>query len=192
MIGGQFRSRVLVAPPGNSTRPTSDRRRETLFNVIGPRLEGARFADLYAGAGAVGIEALSRGAASCLFAERGPSAIAAIRKNLEGLGVSRQAIVETRSVARALADAIRDGRRFDLVFLDPPYENAADYQATLGYLAEQHGNLLAENALVIAEHAKTAPLAKSFGALVRSRVLEQGDAALSFYSVDLADPPKAP
>ncbi len=175
-------------PPGNATRPTSDRLRETLFNVLGPRIATAHFADLYAGSGAVGIEALSRGAVSCLFAERGPAAVTAIRKNLETLGLARQASLDTRSVARALTDAVGNRRRFDLVFLDPPYEAFADYNATLGYLAQQHDTLLASEALVIAEHAKRTLLPERFGSLVRGRVLEQGDAALSFYAVAFSEP----
>ena len=187
VIGGQFRSRVLVAPPGTGTRPTSDRLRETLFNVLGPGVVGSRFADLYAGSGAVGLEALSRGAVSCFFSERGAAALKALAKNVQALGVTEGVSVDSRPVGRALQEAIRQGRRFDLVFLDPPYENAEDYAATLGVLAEQHEALLAPGALVIAEHAKRSSLAPAFGVLERRRVLEQGDAALSFYSVRAED-----
>ena len=192
VIGGQFRSRVLVAPPGSATRPTSDRLRETLFNVLGPRIAGARFADLYAGSGAVGIEALSRDAASCFFAERAPAAVTAIRKNLLTLRLAPQAFVDPRAALRALAEAARQGRLFDLVFLDPPYESAGDYIAMLGYLGEAGRILLAEDAVIIAEHARRSPLPESFGCLSRRRVLEQGDAALSFYAVDRDDAPPGP
>lgn len=183
VIAGQFRSRVLVAPPGTGTRPTSDRLRETLFNVLGPRVQGSRFADLYAGSGAVGIEALSRGATLCLFAERGPAALSAIQRNLAALKPSNSFRIEAGSVARALSDAEKRSERFDLVFLDPPYEAETEYSATLGFLGEEHRSLLAPDALVIAEHARRSALPQNFGRLVQRRLLEQGDAALSFYSV---------
>lgn len=183
IIGGQFRSRLLVAPQGNATRPTSDRLRETLFNVLGSRVLGSRFADLYAGSGAVGLEALSRGAASCLFAERAASAISALRKNLASLEVQSQARLETRPVHRVLQDLAREKLTLDLIFLDPPYEDQEAYGETLRQLAGPQGTLLQKNALVIAEHAKRNNMPQQIGGLVRSRLLEQGDAALSFYAV---------
>ena len=184
VIGGQFRSRLLVAPGGLGTRPTSDRLRETLFNVLRDRVEGARFADLFAGSGAVGIEALSRGAAFAFFAEQAPPAVKAIRANLTQLGLGpAQAEVAAMPVARALAQAARGGAAFDLVFLDPPYEAAEAYTATLNSLAQNAASLLAPGAVVVAEHARRIPLPDSLGALGRTRVLEQGDAALSFYAV---------
>ncbi len=185
VIGGEFRSRRLVAPHGMATRPTSDRLRETLFNVLGPRVAGARFADLYAGSGAVGIEALSRGAAFCLFVERAPAALAAIRANLAALKIVDRFQLESRSAARALEDAAASAGRepFDVVFLDPPYEAAAEYAAALGVLGEHHRALLAEGAVVVAEHGRKHVPPERLGALRHYRVLEQGDAALSFYRV---------
>lgn len=184
VIAGEFRSRQLVAPRGMATRPTSDRLRETLFNVLGPRLVGTRFADLYAGSGAVGIEALSRGAACCCFVENAPAAVAAIRENLTALKIKDRFAIESRSSARALADLAQRQQRFDLVFLDPPYEAAAEYTATLDVLAANAAALLSPETLVIAEHARRAPLPERFGVLRRTRLLEQGDAALSFYTAD--------
>ncbi len=185
VIGGEFRSRRLIAPRGDATRPTSDRLRETLFNVLGPRIAGTRFADLYAGSGAVGLEALSRGAAFCCFVERAPAALAAIRENLASLGLERrQFAVSSRSIGRALQDLAQAGQLFDLIFLDPPYEAAAEYTATLQALAENAQKLLAPDALVIAEHARRTPLPERFKVLRRQRLLEQGDAALSFYASD--------
>ena len=189
VIGGHLRSRILVAPPGTGTRPTSDRLRETLFNVLRSRVQGARFADLYAGAGAVGIEALSRGAVSCLFVEHAPAALTAIRKNLATLQLADAAKVDGRPVVRALGDAARQRQTLDIVFLDPPYEAAHEYTDTLNLLANQNEALLASGALVVAEHARRAPLAERYGALARTRILEQGDAALSFYAVSPAVPP---
>ncbi len=182
-----------MTPRGTGTRPTSDRLRETLFNVLGPRLPGARFADLYAGSGAVGIEALSRGAVSCLFVERAPPALAAIRKNLATLGIpAANVTVDGRATARVLSEDRPSGCLLELAFLDPPYEAAAEYATTLDLLAVRHAGLLAPGALVIAEHARRSPLVETYGALRRTRVLEQGDAALSFYSLPPGEGPAEP
>ncbi len=187
VIGGEFRSRRLSAPQGEATRPTSDRLRETLFNVLGPAVQGARFLDLYAGSGAVGVEALSRGAAFCAFAERGPAALAAIRENLAslGLGSSARARVEGRSAQAALQRLPGAAESFDFVFLDPPYEASGEYTETLAILGREGPRLLRPGATVIAEHARRGDLPERFGVLARRRLLQQGDAALSFYGVEV-------
>ncbi len=182
VIGGEFRSRRLQTPRGDATRPTSDRLRETLFNVLGPAVDGARFLDLYAGSGAVGVEALSRGAAFAGFAERGPAALAAIRANLAALGLGPRSNVESRTVTAALGRVLEARESFDFVFLDPPYEAVSEYTETLGLLGRESARLLRPEAVVIAEHARRQALPDQFGALRRRRVLEQGDAALSFYA----------
>jgi len=179
IIAGEFRSRRLQTPRGFDTRPTSDRLRETLFNVLGPRIQGARFADLYAGSGAVGLEALSRGAAFVWFAEKAPAALAAIRANLSALKITDRYAVEDRGVARLLQNQLTA----DIVFLDPPYDAASEYRTTL----EALGRVLAPDALVIAEHASRQPLPDRLGQLRRTRLLEQGDAALSFYQLDTSE-----
>jgi 16S rRNA (guanine(966)-N(2))-methyltransferase RsmD len=193
VIAGEYRRRTLVAPQGMETRPTSDRLRETLFNVLAPRLEGARFLDLYAGSGANGIEALSRGAAQVVMVEKAPPAVAAIRANLAALKVPGGFVVEARSVGSWLTAAgKKDAGGFDVVFLDPPYDAAGEYEATLGALGA--GALLAPGAVVVAEHRRVrrgrpavgsapAEFADRYGRLERTRVLEQGDGALSFYAV---------
>jgi 16S rRNA (guanine966-N2)-methyltransferase len=188
VIAGEFRSRTLAAPPGAATRPTSDRLRETLFSVLASRdkIEGCVFADLYAGSGAVGIEALSRGAAHCFFVESAAPALAAIRKNLATLNIgAHRATVAAQDVSAFLK---KWPRVCDVVFVDPPYEDAAMYSRTLYALGGESGaTALAEAASVIAEHAalKTRKgvddLADEYGALKRVRLLEQSDAALSFY-----------
>lgn len=183
VIGGEFRSRRLQTPRGDATRPTSDRLRETLFNVLGPAVDGAKFLDLYAGSGAVGVEALSRGASFCGFVEHGPAALAAIRANLTLLGLGPRASVESRSAAAAVGRWLEAGGSFDFVFLDPPYEAAGEYTDTLGLIGREAQKLLRPDAVVIAEHAKRQPLPVQFGMLRRRRLLEQGDAALSFYAV---------
>jgi 16S rRNA (guanine(966)-N(2))-methyltransferase RsmD len=183
VIAGTYRRRVLVAPPGMETRPTSDRLRETLFNVLAAHVKGARFADLYAGTGAVGIEALSRGAAHVTFVESAAAPLRALRSNIETLGIRSDYHLEQRSVPLTLRNLARRDPRFTLVYLDPPWEDAAAYQQTLSLLGEAGSTLLGPGALVIAEHARrraVAPL-EQYGALRRYRVLAQGDAALSFY-----------
>jgi len=191
VIGGEYRSRVLQAPRGLATRPTSDRLRETLFNVLGagalgaglrgPGVEGTRFVDLYAGSGAVGIEAISRGAEFVWFAEKAPAAAAAVRANLAALKIAGGFALEDRGTAKLLAGLLEKGRVLDVVFLDPPYEAAEEYAATLEFLGRHAQALLGEGAVVVAEHARKRPLEPRYGSLERLRVLEQGDAALSFF-----------
>ena len=174
---------MLKAPPGLATRPTSDRLRETLFNVLAPRMEGARFLDLYAGSGAVGIEAVSRAASIVVLVERAEPALKVLRANLDQLGLRGQVRVEAVSVAAFLRRIRPDSKamRFDVVFLDPPYDAADEYQATLGLLGTSAATLLSNDAVVIAEHRRKEKLEEAYGSLRRVRVLEQGDAGLSFY-----------
>lgn len=181
VIAGEYRSRVLNAPRGLDTRPTSDRLRETLFNVLAPRLEGAVFLDLYAGSGAVGIEALSRGAREAIFVEQADAALRAIRGNLASLGIRGGYAVEARGVAAALKRLAQAGRTADIVFLDPPYADAEQYELTLGLLGEECAGIVAPDGIIIAEHEKRRELGALYGRLQRYRVLKQGDAALSFY-----------
>jgi 16S rRNA (guanine966-N2)-methyltransferase len=183
IIAGEYRSRTLQAPPGFATRPTSDRLRETLFNVLAPRIEGALFLDLYAGSGAVGIEALSRGAARVVFAEQAPPALSALRANLTRLGICDGFRIQSGSVSAFLRRVrLAAPQVFDLIFLDPPWDAAEEYAATLGLLGGTSSGLLAPEAQVIAEHRRKQPLGDSYGSLHRTRLLEQGDAALSFYA----------
>jgi 16S rRNA (guanine966-N2)-methyltransferase len=186
VIAGTYRSRRLIAPRGLATRPTSDRLRETLFNILATRIDDAVFADLYAGSGAVGIEALSRGARLVYFVDNAAPAIAAIRENLAALEIRSGFKIESRSVSAALRRLSESGpqERCTIVFLDPPYAAADDYARTLTSIGEQADSLLTPNGIVIAEHGRKMqpPLAESYGPLQRYRVLEQGDAGLSFYS----------
>jgi 16S rRNA (guanine(966)-N(2))-methyltransferase RsmD len=195
VIAGKFRSRPLLAPPGLDTRPTADRLRETLFNVLtqgaADRVAGAAFLDLYAGSGAVGIEALSRGASSVTFVEQNAAALAILRKNLDTLRLTRNnARVEKRSVGPFLRKLMEKdvpqsvSARFGLVFLDPPYALNQEYALTLGLLGGQCASLLAPQAVVIAEHRRKTPLEANYARLTRIRVIEQGDAGLSFYSLE--------
>jgi 16S rRNA G966 N2-methylase RsmD len=243
IIAGIYRSRRLAAPPGLSTRPTSDRLRETLFNVLAPRMAGAAFLDLYAGSGAVGLEALSRGAAKVTFVERAPAALKILRRNLEQLGIEGGYEVRAEAVAGFLRSTVRRATekilsldkiperhtsgpkgptdsvrltrglkppppsisgfsaaytanpkpiphevpkpgRYEVVFLDPPYDAIEEYTATLALLGGEH-EMLAPGALIVAEHRRKQALAEQYGCLKRWRLLEQGDAALSFYEAAL-------
>jgi 16S rRNA (guanine(966)-N(2))-methyltransferase RsmD len=189
VIAGTFRSRQLLAPRGTATRPTSDRLRETLFNILAPRIPGSRFVDLYAGTGAVGIEAISRGATHVWFAENSEPAITSLRANLAALKIIHSYTLEDRGTGALLQRLAKLTTPINLVFLDPPYEAAAEYEGTLSFLGSVRGRqLLSPDALVIAEHSSKAQLAQRYGALHHTRLRKQGDAALSFY----AFPPTAP
>ena len=181
IIAGSLRSRTLQAPAGLATRPTSDRLRETLFNVLAPRVQAGALLDLYAGSGAVGIEALSRGAERVTFVERAPAALKVLRANLDKLGIA----TGVRVVSGAVGTFLRkdQAEKFDMIFLDPPYDAEAEYAATLGLLGGPAVGLLADDGIVIAEHRRQEKLGDQFGVLHRTRLLEQGDAALSFYAV---------
>jgi 16S rRNA (guanine966-N2)-methyltransferase len=185
IIAGEFRSRMLQAPAGLATRPTSDRLRETLFNVLAPRIENAAFLDLYAGSGAVGIEAISRGAARVVFVETSPPALAALRGNLAKLGIRDRFRIHSGSVAAFLRRGrLGEAVRFDLVYLDPPWDDAEEYAAALALLGDPARNLVEAEAMVIAEHRRKHTLDERYGNLKRARVLEQGDATLSFFETD--------
>lgn len=184
VIAGKYRSRPLRSLRGLEIRPTSDRLRETLFNVLSGgdpgRLQDTLWLDVYAGTGAVGIEALSRGARMAYFIEEAPRAAALVRENLRSLGV------ESESFEVIERDALAGLRRLDaqvvacdFCFLDPPYRLHAAYGETLGFLSQ--ARLLQPAAVVIAEHDFKFDPPAQVGALQRYRKLEQGDAALSFY-----------
>jgi 16S rRNA (guanine966-N2)-methyltransferase len=152
IVAGRFGGRRLAAPPGRGTRPTSDRVREALFSILGP-LDGARVIDLYAGSGALGIEALSRGAASAVFVERDARSAAVLRSNLDTLGV--EADVRRVDAVAALRDAQRRGETYDLALCDPPYRLAPDLGPSLG---EALAPVLADGARVVTESDRRAPL----------------------------------
>jgi len=175
IIAGALKGRRLNAPDWPGLRPTSDRFRETLFNVLAPRIDGARFVDAYAGSGAVGIEALSRGAAHVTFVEQDPRAQALIQANIDRCGVqNRYAII--RAGFYSAAKRLEGG--FDVLFLDPPY-GATELADAL----ETAGPLVARDALVIIEHAKRDAAPERVRGLELTRDLVQGDSVLSFYRV---------
>ncbi len=181
IIAGQYRSRPLKSPPGLDLRPTSDRLRETLFNVLASSatLEGSVWLDLFAGTGAIGIEALSRGARQVYFVESDKKHARLLCENLCSLGISDGYDVIEREVAQALPLLDASARACDFCFLDPPYPMRGAYERTLKSLAKSR--LVGPSAIVIAEHEKKFDLCEAFGALKRYRTIGQGDAVLSFY-----------
>lgn len=196
IIGGRFRSRTLLAPVGQQTRPTSDRLRETLMNVLTNgarnRVLQARVLDLYAGTGAVGLEALSRGAQSATFVEKSTAAMTTLEANCKRMGLRSETICLRAAVSTWLRRTATGAAQFDFVFLDPPWEMHEEYDQTMGLLGGEAAKLLAADAWVVAEHRSKAVLAEQFGVLQRWRVIHQGDAALSFYATvgeDVSGPP---
>ena len=159
VIAGIYRSRQLSAPRGMKTRPTSDRLRETLFNILAPRLEGCRFVDLYAGTGAVGIEAISRGAEHVWFAENSEAALASLRHNLAALKIIRGFTLEDRGVGALLSRLSKLTEPVDVVYLDPPYEAEDEYSGTLHFFGSVRGRaILAPEAIVVADTVARANL----------------------------------
>jgi 16S rRNA (guanine(966)-N(2))-methyltransferase RsmD len=181
VIAGQFRSRPLQSLPGLELRPTSDRLRETLFDVLcaARELNHSVWLDLFAGTGAIGIEAISRGARQVYFVESGKKHARLLRENLAALGISTGYEVQEREVSKALPLLESTGVVCDFCFLDPPYQRRGAYEQTLGYISQSR--LLQPSSIVIAEHEKKFDPAERFGAVVRYRRLDQGDASLSFY-----------
>jgi 16S rRNA (guanine(966)-N(2))-methyltransferase RsmD len=171
VIAGEFRSRKLKSLPGIEIRPTSDRLRETLFDVLQLRIAGAVFVDAYAGTGAVGIEALSRGAARAVFIEKDRGAVDLIHENLAALGLESRA-----KVAHGSAKLLMSAHPGDIVFLDPPYERDKEYGVALDHLGAD------PPPLVVVQHSKHFALADDYDKLHRTRVLRQGDNVLSFYA----------
>ena len=183
IVAGKYRSRILKSLKGLALRPTSDRLRETLFNVLGPGVVGSRFLDVFAGTGAIGIEALSRSAADVTFVENHPPAAKLIRQNLDSLKITSGYTILTADAHTALhklaARHTPSTPPFDFVFVDPPYAAHVDYARTLEFLAT--ANFLAPDALVIFEHHHKFQLPEQFDQLRRTRVLKQGDATLTFF-----------
>jgi len=174
VIAGTFKGRRLKAPSWEGLRPTSDTLRETLFNILAPRIDGARVLDGYAGTGAIGIEALSRGASHVAFVERDRRAQALIAENLAACGVTNGYAIIRASFDRAVADL--PPASFDLVLLDPPYDHAPEAAI------ERASRVLAANGVLILEHARRQAAPASSGGLTRTRDVVSGDSALAFYS----------
>jgi len=181
VIGGEFRSRKLQSMPGVDVRPTPDKVRESLFNILSPEIEGSVFVDAYAGTGAVGIEALSRGARHAVFIEKDRAAAGLIKSNLAALKAERRARVIHGPAAIYLG-----GMEADIVFIDPPYPKDKEYQASLDALEARPPGL------VVVQHATRFALADDYGPLHRTRTVKYGDNTLSFYrKATAAEPPSS-
>lgn len=153
IVGGEKRSRLLTAPPGNDTRPTADKVREALYNILGPSVLDAAVLDLYAGSGALSLEALSRGASRACLVDKDRKAAAAIQKNIAALGYEDRARFLPLSDTEAIARLSREGEAFDLILLDPPYR--MDTAPVLAKLME--AGLVKPTSLIVVEHADRTP-----------------------------------
>ena len=171
MIAGEFRSRMLKTVPGPTVRPTPDRLREALFNILAPYLPRCVFLDAYAGSGSVGIEALSRGAARAVFIENSKEALAVLDANLKSLGVLERCSVMRGGVRKKMLPDLAD-----LVFLDPPYHLEKEYALVLGALESD-----TRAQIVVAQHSVRNAIADEYGQLKKYRELRQGESVLSFF-----------
>ena len=179
VIAGEYRGRVLKSPPDHKTRPTSDRLRETLFNILSPTIDDTtRFLDLCAGTGAIGIEALSRGAAFAAFVDKSRRACALIEENLDLLKVPEE---QTEVFCHTAENFVQRAQKqaWDIVFFDPPYKN--NYGVFLHEFDENIANLLSEDGILIVEHHAKTTLPDLIGEMRRWRILKQGETQLSFY-----------
>ncbi len=176
VIAGRYRRRVLASLPGTSTRPMLARMRQTLFDILQGVIEGRVFADLYAGTGAVGIEALSRGARRAVFVESGTAASRVIRRNIETLGIGSEAVVRLAQVHQVISEI-----EADIYFLGPPYEAESEYARTLALLAEKPAEW------VVAQHGHRLELAERYGSLAKARVVKVGSNRLSMFRPERAD-----
>ncbi|MBI4608619.1 MAG: 16S rRNA (guanine(966)-N(2))-methyltransferase RsmD [Candidatus Rokubacteria bacterium] len=178
VAAGEFKGRRLTAPRGRRSRPTADQVRIACLDTLAPWLAGARFLDLFAGAGAVGIEGLSRGCAVCVFVETDRAAVAALNRNLELLGLADRARVLRREALAAVELLRREGARFEAIFLDPPYASGLAGE-TLARLAD--GALLAPGGLVVVQHLTKAALPGHLGSLEAFKRRRFGETTLTFF-----------
>jgi 16S rRNA (guanine966-N2)-methyltransferase len=179
IIAGVFKGRRL-APVKGRIRPTAAKVREAVFNILGPAVDGVRVLDLFAGTGALGIEALSRGAAAAVFVEEHPEAVKVLRRNLAALGLTEMTTIWPLPVAAALKKLAGRGEAFGLAFLDPPYGGEAALAALSGLASL---NLLQPGARVVVEHSRRESLPEACGALTRLTVRRYGDTQVAFYLV---------
>jgi 16S rRNA (guanine(966)-N(2))-methyltransferase RsmD len=181
VIAGTLKGRRLVTPRGGVTRPTADQVRIALLDTLAPRLPGARFLDLFAGAGGVGLEAISRGAAHATFVEEDARAVAALRANVETLGVAARVRIQRGDVGREVTRLGTAGARFTIVFLDPPYETDL-VTPTVAAIGAQ--GLLEADGVVVAQHFTKRPPASATGGLVSVRTRRFGETTLTFFRAD--------
>lgn len=178
ITSGKFKSRIIRAP--KAIRPTADNVRKSAFDILGDEVSGACVLDLFAGSGALGLEAISRGASSCVFVDNNKSSIKAIKENLEALGLldSEEIDVIFANVLRGISKFLRSGDKFDLIFLDPPYYKSL-VKKSLFLLGTY--DILAKSGIAIAEHSKHDEVPVSVGELKLYRSARYGDTRISFY-----------
>jgi 16S rRNA (guanine966-N2)-methyltransferase len=182
VIAGEYRGRILKTLPGLDVRPTPSRLRETLFDILGESVRGSIFIDAYAGSGAVGIEALSRAAASVVFLEANELAARCIQDNLAGLRIVKNFKSIRLPARKALIKLSSEGMRANILFADPPYDAHHEYAHLLEWISEN--NVLAPGGIVVVQHSKRDEIAEQCGSFHRYRLLTQGSNALSFYRVN--------
>ncbi len=187
IIQGTLKGRRLATPKGSQTRPTSDRIKESIFDILGSEIEGKSVLDLYAGTGNLGIEALSRGAKKIVFVEKGRQALQLITKNLSRCGMTGWAEILPKDVLRAVGILKRRGECFDLIFIDPPYERGL-VQKTLLKLKSQM--IYHEDSILVIQHDRREPLAESLNEFILVHQRKIGDTLLSFLSLRKQSPPK--
>ena len=179
--GGESRGRTLKAPKHKGLRPTSDKVREALFSILMGRVEGASFLELFAGTGAVGIEALSRGAERAVFVDASQKAARLIRENLDSLEYRERGAVVAKDVLMFLKKTAREMGPFSVVFVDPPYHEEAGPKS-LEMLGDEEADYLAEEAVVVYEHHKKYPAPERVGRLAKKRDYVYGDTVVSLYN----------
>ena len=179
IIAGEFRKQKVLAPKGSATRPTSARLRETVFNICQMYVQGARVLDICAGSGAVGIEALSRGAVQATFVDDSRKACAIIKQNLSALKITEGAQIINRDAIAAIKILPASGIRFNIAYLDPPYSMGI-YEPIIIKISEC--GLLNTGGILVAEHGSKTTLADSYGKMCKYRDLKQGDSCLSFFT----------
>lgn len=181
VIAGEHKGRRLAAVPGKGTRPTADKVKESMFNMIGPYFDGGWALDLYAGTGSLGIEALSRGAERAVFVERDARAFAIVKQNVAACRLEEKAELYKNDASRALQALAKRNLRFDLVFLDPPY---AQQKIVEEITVLQEQNLLADGAWIVAEHDVAITLPEVIGKCRVNRAATYGDTAVTLYEYD--------
>ncbi|MFC4766054.1 16S rRNA (guanine(966)-N(2))-methyltransferase RsmD [Effusibacillus consociatus] len=178
VISGELKGRRLTPVPGHSTRPTTDKVKESIFNIIGPYFDGGTVLDLFAGTGSLGIEALSRGMDRAVFIDQDPKALQIIRKNVESCGVENRVRIFRNDARRAISLLAKNQETFDLVFMDPPYHLDL-IPKMISALSQQ--NLLEDTAIIVGEHSSARELPDRIEAFFRWKFVTYGDIAVSFY-----------
>lgn len=182
--GGESRGRALKAPKHKGIRPTSDKAREALFSILADRVEGATFLELFAGTGAVGIDALSRGAEKAVFVDESGKAVRLIKENLEGLGYRGRAAVVGKDCLHFLSKTASELGPYDIVYVDPPYHEGTGERTmkALGSSGDEGGeSFLASGAVVVYEHFKKPAAPERYGRLLKKKDYTYGDTVLSLY-----------